>query len=41
MNAYKCLEGNIFKLGDYLLVPIRHADIELIRKWRNEGNEGH
>ena len=36
MNAYKCLNSNIVKTGDYSLVPIRHADIGLIGQWRNE-----
>ncbi len=33
--VYKCLQGNIFKLGTYSIKPINNSEIEQIRVWRN------
>lgn len=35
-RAYKVLNQQIFQVGDYKLVPIRHEDRYDIMKWRNE-----
>lgn len=32
---YKILKTNEFVLNDYLLVPLRHEDLLLIKDWRN------
>ena len=36
MNIYKALNKQIFKIGNYSLVPIRFEDRYDIMKWRNE-----
>jgi RimJ/RimL family protein N-acetyltransferase len=33
---YACLQNNSFVLEEYEIVPLRHEDIQMIRKWRNE-----
>ena len=35
MNKYNCLDVQKFSFEDYVLIPIRHEDIQSIRKWRN------
>ncbi len=35
-DTYKCLPKSRFERDEFALVPIRPADIELIRQWRNE-----
>ena len=36
MNCYKAINKQIFRAGDYSLVPIRRDDRFAIMKWRNE-----
>jgi RimJ/RimL family protein N-acetyltransferase len=36
IRTYKCLNQQVFKSGDYKLVPIRHEDRYSIMQWRNE-----
>lgn len=36
MRKYKSLDQQIFTLGDYSIVPLRHEDRFKIMKWRNE-----
>src|SRR5690554_2387511 len=36
MNTYKALSNQLFKSGDYTLVPIRMEDRYAIMQWRNE-----
>lgn len=36
MRAYKALNQQVFTLGEYKLVPIRHEDRYDIMQWRNE-----
>ncbi len=35
-NTYKALRQQVYRLGDYAIVPIRYEDRFLIMKWRNE-----
>ena len=35
MKTYLCLSENVFKIGDYSIVPVQPDNIELIRQWRN------
>ncbi|MGF1484233.1 MAG: GNAT family N-acetyltransferase [Opitutales bacterium] len=35
LHTYPALEGEVFELGNYRLVPYRECDLERIRKWRN------
>lgn len=36
MRSYKCLSKQVYKDGNYSIVPIRDEDCLLIMKWRNE-----
>jgi hypothetical protein len=36
LRAYKCLSQQVFKSGNYRLIPIRDEDKYEIMKWRNE-----
>lgn len=36
MRIYKCLEKQVYKYGDFKLVPIRDQDKYEIMKWRND-----
>lgn len=36
MKTYKTLDKQVFREGDYSLVPIRHEDRYDIMRWRNE-----
>lgn len=36
LRAYKCLSQQVFKSGNYKLIPIRDEDKYDIMKWRNE-----
>ncbi len=35
MKSYFCLSENVFKFGDYSIVPVQPDHIEQIRQWRN------
>jgi RimJ/RimL family protein N-acetyltransferase len=36
MNHYKLLKNQLFKIGDFSIVPIRYEDRDEIMNWRNE-----
>lgn len=36
MAAYRCLNKQVYSLGDYTIVPLRYEDRFSIMKWRNE-----
>ena len=36
MSSYKALSKQIFEIGNYKIVPIRHEDRYFIMQWRNE-----
>ena len=36
MSSYRCLKSQLYKIGEYSIVPLRYEDRFLIMQWRNE-----